>query len=352
MMKKAFLVVVTMVLISKGIIFAQSTGTVTLEEYVRKELISFTWGSGNYQLGSNWKEFLNENGKYIGPKDAWGETTGPTSIKINEEGNIFIQDTGNNRILIFDKNGRFLQKLNLNTKEFNYMPQTIKDFTFDKQGNICFLVEGSYGSIKTFDHTLKFAKEQLFEVPKRSEFSPRKIRVNSNGEINIFDITEKTDKGKIIKINSTKREIEKKIDGRKYLFTPTMQQESVILKERNNEISILSHKSFQKRIIKLKPETKNSWESWISKVVDEDRKGNNFLLISIADSTISQKVKYTIQKYSSEGIFEASVVLNIDDNLYFAQNDIGCLVDVDNDGNIYHLWIKKEGARLVFWKIK
>jgi len=62
MMKKAFLVVVTMVLISKGIIFAQSTGTVTLEEYVPKVIINGRFGS---KIKTQYVEVEGKEGKPI-----------------------------------------------------------------------------------------------------------------------------------------------------------------------------------------------------------------------------------------------------------------------------------------------
>lgn len=329
-------------------------GTQITEEYIRKELISFGWGDGEYELGSNWKEFLDEKGDYIGPEDAWCESVGPRAIKVNNKGEIFVWDGGNKRILIFNNKGKLINKMDLYTEEFCYMPHSIEDFTFDEQNNIYFLWDtgplwyGECEKITKFTSKLKFDRDLLYKSQKPSEFTPKRIEVADNGEIYIFN----TRKDKIIALEPKREEIEKEYRGRKYKYFPlVLKRENKILEQKDGKIKILSPKTLKGRTINFKKQNKFDWAI---DIIKEDVQGNVFILAGSFTKNetviaLQKKTKYFVHKYNPKGEFVSKILLDRDNRLFFVQDSIEAFVDVSMKGDVYHLWIQKEGPKLIKW---
>ncbi|MEK9149529.1 MAG: hypothetical protein AAB267_05725, partial [Candidatus Desantisbacteria bacterium] len=73
----------------------------TKEIYVPKEILSLSWGTGNYQVGV-------QKGPEI-------EFVGPQEVRIDKKGNILILDTINGRILKYSNKGKFISSIKINT---------------------------------------------------------------------------------------------------------------------------------------------------------------------------------------------------------------------------------------------
>lgn len=87
-------------------------------------------GEGNGQLGVEGSEF------YIGPN----------GLSLDNDDNIYVSDTINNRIQIFDKNGRFLKKIT--NEDVNGVFTQLMDIKIDSDGNIYVTDAGSYYILK------------------------------------------------------------------------------------------------------------------------------------------------------------------------------------------------------------
>ena len=91
--------------IGSGNLFAQATekavqtDTAGMEEYVKKGLINAKWGSGQGELG------LDEHAD-MGPK-------GPSCFTVAPNGDIYIGDRYNNRVVRYNKNGSYIGELHL-----------------------------------------------------------------------------------------------------------------------------------------------------------------------------------------------------------------------------------------------
>ena len=77
-------------------------------------------------------------GKYGGGD---GEMRSPTGITLDQEGNVYVADTGNNRIQVFSSNGTFITKLGEKTKwgEYSHGNLTMRSptgITLDQEGNV------------------------------------------------------------------------------------------------------------------------------------------------------------------------------------------------------------------------
>jgi hypothetical protein len=258
-MKKTLLVVV-IILISSGIVYLKAE-----EKYIRKELISFTWGDGEYQLGSNWKRYFDEKGNYIGSEDARSHATGPSCIRVDKKGRLFIWDPENSRIVIFDENGNFLKK---------FTPTWISNVVdFDDKNTLYMVIETFPLLIQKYNQELEIIEEFYCERP----------------------LTKKFGFGGSLKMN-----LEKK-------------------------------------------------HGWVYELIGEDRVGNIFLLMNISD-IVKGKGKEVVHKYSSKGDFLVEIDIDQDDRIFAAQEEGGRFLDVDDKGNIYHLWIRKEGPKLIKWE--
>ena len=77
---------------------------------------------------------------------------------------------------------------------------------------------------------------------------------------------------------------------------------------------------------------------------------NVFLQIQPLDYSNPSDTKREIYKYHQDGTLLVKIILDEDEDLFFDQS---CLMDIDKEGNIYHLWIRKNGPILVKWtKVK
>jgi len=308
------------------------------EKYVRKELISFTWGNGKYQLGSNWRKFLNENGKYIGPEDARSHAIGPSAIRVDKKGRIFIWDPQNNRILIFNKNGTFL-------REFN-PPWLSTIVDFDKQNNLYMVIDTMPLLCQKYNPGLKLIKEFYCESPmtKKHNFGrPQKLLLDKNGNLNFV-----TTNRNMFQVDLKAKKVEKVIMKRKFRYMPIKSYSKTIrlLKQKEKKLQFVSPRTLEEKTISLNLDKKLGW---VYEVIGEDRAGNIFLLMNISE-TLGEKGKEVVQKYAPKGEFIVEICIYQDDRLFATQEEGGRFHDVDDDGNVYHLWIQKEGAKLIKWE--
>ncbi len=112
----------------------------------------------------------------------------PTGIAVDLLGNIFITDTGNDRVLKCDREGRFLAEtggFGWETGEFNRPTYVATD-----NGLNVYVVDAQNKRIQRFDHNLNFVSIiEIEEEENPSGFGlPEGIAITSSGEILVSDI--------------------------------------------------------------------------------------------------------------------------------------------------------------------
>ncbi len=112
----------------------------------------------------------------------------PTGITIDLLGNIFITDTGNDRVVKCNKEGRFLKEtggFGWEAGEFNRPTYIATD-----NGLNVYVVDAQNKRIQRFDHNLNFVF--TIEIKEEDDFSgfglPEGIAITSSGEILVSDM--------------------------------------------------------------------------------------------------------------------------------------------------------------------
>ncbi len=136
--------------------------------------------------GNDRIQVFDSNGKFLFAFGSYGDSEGhfkvPHSLTVDSKGRIIVADTANNRIQVFDSNGKFLFAFgSYGTREgqFNY-PHGV---AVDSKGNI--LVADTFNNrIQVFDSNGKF----LYAFGIQGQLiSPSGIAVDSKGRIIVAD---------------------------------------------------------------------------------------------------------------------------------------------------------------------
>lgn len=116
--------------------------------------------NGNYI--KSFGERGEEEGK-LGVFDNYGDLMGPMDIASGEDNNLYIADTFNDRINIYDANGNFLRQIQI---------QEPKEITFDEKGNMYVLRNGIFSLVKwdgmNFKEVLNDRFKELFYEDERN----------------------------------------------------------------------------------------------------------------------------------------------------------------------------------------
>lgn len=123
--------------------------------YTRKELINFTWGNGQYQLGTDYFK----NIEYM------SQIYGPSALAIDHGGMIYIFDAVNERIIKFDSNGKFVKSKN----DIGYS----EAMGFDSKGQL--YVEHDGNQVEIYDADLNLI-DRIRYGPYN--YQPKKIWIN------------------------------------------------------------------------------------------------------------------------------------------------------------------------------
>ena len=381
-MKKVFLVVVTMVFISKGIIFAQSTGTVTLEEYVPKVIVEAKFGNS-----------INEFGFHRQSKGHEYPDMGPNAIVIDSHGNIYILDSVNERIVIYNENGEYKSNIFLKSlKRYKIFDPFNTSMAIDSSGTIYILTTHldfmQSPVVIELNKQGKFVK-QYFDVSKLKKYTTEVEPSRKNQFIQMLNNIQKSENTKILsddfgeirnlstedgnvyivtKKNYYLRETNNKIEKLHFKGNISLKQKYIY--ERNPKITDYSKvepienvivKDLQGNIIRilnleLPPDwQKDGWKLFNAGVSFEDIFNNKYVGIvaekkSETGTLYSNDFTSLIYKYNEDWELISIIRIKVDDPIY------RFLSPIDKMGNIYQLvWNSKkleEGVKVIKWKVK
>lgn len=114
---------------------------------------------------------------------AGGQFSKPRGIAVDKNGNLYVADTGNGRVQIFDADGNFISAFGrTGDKEGEFKEPN--GIAVDSEGNIYVVDVGNHKLIK-FAPDGKFAKE--WNQSKLLMYGPRDLAIGRNGELYIVD---------------------------------------------------------------------------------------------------------------------------------------------------------------------
>lgn len=285
-----------------------------LETYIQKQIIFAPWGSGIGDMGL----------KNIYSLGNFRFASGPSSIRIDREGNIYIWDGINERIQKYNKNGQYLMKISYSDLALNINLLSVDDFRIDDDGDIYFLMHAlENGSVignyfvrrytadnKTVDFQIYIKKQEILDLPE--------IRIYvKNGDL--------------------------------FIASPISFNGWQIL-NRGREISASSQKiqkviTFKEGLYKF-PQG-NGFEETGS-IFEYDTNYNIYKLsdLSKINNLDPKDWNQRIYKYDRNGDLCAEVKLELD-HLWYRHSNI----TIDGYGNVYQLLSKPEGTYVMKWEV-
>jgi len=297
----------------------QEKGTPTIKEiYVPKEVLNLTWGEGNYQVGV-------QRGPEI-------EFVGPQEIRIDKKGNIRILDTINGRILRYNTEGGFIDKINIE--------KWVEKFCIRKDGIIYtwgenLIMYDSKGKI------LRRWKCHYKPGDKEAIPSPFFLHLDKDDNIVILDYLE----GEFYKIQFNKDGICKKAEKTKGPY-------SMKVKIKDFKELILIDQNKVKSEIKV--EEKGGLKYFINDIIGEDEKKNIYIFVDVMSKGIKGESNYKegyyeVRKYSKEGNLITAIKLPP----LFEFRNIGTKrIDIDKEGNIYYLQTLETGVKVIKYELQ
>lgn len=312
-----------------------------IEKYVRKELFTFKWGEGENELGGGFHSECS---------------SGPEKIMVNNLGDIFIYDFSKSRILILKKDRKNINK-NYNIKFIeSILPSTV-DFTFDKDNNLYILADTGVIKILSYKNKLKQNKITMINMNIRDLYH-YEIKVDKNNNIILLGDSMYFIEPRIInnwilkKYKNNKGDILQEL---KYCNLEVAKDKHLsYIKTKyysypnEKEVSIITPSL---REIKLNLHYKEK-EGIRVVLKGEDKYGNIYLFLNIYYISQPGTCKDIFQKYDKDGNWITNIDLDKDDSdLYLFLVHNKPIIYVDEERNIYHLWIKEKEAKVIKWEL-
>ncbi|MBU4445769.1 hypothetical protein KJ656_11910 [bacterium] len=165
----------------------RSTETQEMENYTSEVLIVGKWGRGDKEFGLTKRED--------------GPDVGPNAIAVDKAENLYILDPANKRIVVYKKNGKYLNSISLESlKQYQLYSSLGNSFAVDSSGNIFIFTQNRdfyYGSVVVkIDRQGKILRQYASLAPLKENFDPssskfleRFNKIKKAPEMNIFPET-------------------------------------------------------------------------------------------------------------------------------------------------------------------
>ncbi len=322
-------------ILSDNYVFVFSKDPKSKKEYVLKEVITVSdaFGSKISKAKMITKEIAYGKGKgEIGAVDEGeGALIGPKSFAVDDEGNIYILDTVNNRIQIFSLSGDYLSNIPLKKGIF------AEDIAVDKQGLI-YIYDGMIGELYQYDKNGNVINKILVDEKRwqgRGEMHIRnnKIYVDASDQTNMlreFLVAEIIDSSLIVQRDE---ELKKPLDkgygesGKRYKFKNFIKGENV-------EVEIMDRDSTSSKTVSFSLEGIDSIEFF-----GEDQNQNFYIK---TNSEEDGKLIMEVHKFNANGDYINTIQMPKGDiNFWSIKN-----YSIGKDGTIYQFLPEKDKLKL------
>ncbi|MCK4668399.1 hypothetical protein KAU33_16720 [Candidatus Dependentiae bacterium] len=312
-----------------------------IEKYVRKELYTLTWGEGENELGGGFHSECS---------------CGPEKIMVNNLGEIFIYDFCKDRILILTDKGENISN-KFNSQFIENISRGTVDFTFDKDNNLYILADTGRIEILSYKNKLKQNKMTMINMNIRDLYN-YEIKVDKNNNIILLgDPVYLIEPGIINnwilkKYKNNKGEILQEL---KYCHLKVTKDKNIsYIKTKyyrypNEKEASITTPSLREIKLNLHCKGRGKIELVLK---GEDKYGNIYLFLRIYYINQPGPYKDIFQKYDKDGNWITNIEIDKDDSdLYLFLSENHPIIYVDEEGNIYHLWIKEKEAKVIKWEL-
>lgn len=306
------------------------------EHYVATEVIKATWGSGENQVGLY-------NPSERGFEDA-GPNYGPQSFDLDSQGNIYVLDSVNARVVRYDQKGEVLQTfpiLNLTPDDIRVHEEFV--YVFD------------YGTHKILKYSTSGKLSEIYTIPSVIEEPLGGLQFDVDGKLMIekSDMFERKKFSRFFEIGESGYEYKQNNyigfqsrDGTEYF----QYQERQSWRQEVGVIHVLDREGALKRKILLKfPATRARGDRYVYfRGLDDE--GNIYLDVGYK-SLKKEGWEELMWKYDREGRLVASIDIaaSIETNNRIPSRYTRTFVDfrITGKGDIYRMFPLKEAVRIV-----
>ncbi len=305
------------------------------DKYVLKEVMTagVDFGSKISKGKMITKEIAYGKGKEnVGAVDeVEGPLIGPKSFAVDDEGNIYICDSVNNRVQIFSRDGRYISTIPLKKGIF------AEDIAVDKQGFI-YIYDGMAGELYQYNKNGSVidkmaVNERRWEARGEMHIRNNKIYVDASDQTNVlreFLIAEIIDSSLTVPRDE---ELKKPIDkgygetGKRYKFKNFIKGENV-------EVEIIDRDSASFKTVSFPLEGIDSIEFF-----GEDKNQNFYIK---TNSDVDGKLIMDVHKFNANGDYINTIQMPKGDiNFWSVKN-----YSIGKDGTIYQFLPEKNKLRL------
>jgi len=300
-----------------------ATALAKMEQYESKVILSLPWGSGPNEIG-----YAKE-----GPEDQEGLRYGPTAIDVDQDGNIYILDTVNQRVKVFDQNGELLRSFPVRR-----WPGAL---AVDREESVWVLRGHTIHRYTSQGTPIETIQIPSTDIPLSSE-----LMITSNGEIcaGQFEVVPgkvvgEGEKGEDIRTGKTKRIRYRqgiKKSGHRYQIEVTNSARTLELMDASGHI-----------VKTINLEKRHPYDD--AAFLSEDNDGNIYLLVTT--HTDDRHFYTEVWKYDRSYRLIAKVG-PIFTKFYTETPAPREWLVVDGIGNVYQLITEKEAVKIVKWSKK
>jgi sugar lactone lactonase YvrE len=284
------------------------------DKFVPKDILKASWGDKNGELG-------------LGGTGPEGLMSPPNDFLVDNDSNVYVNDSVNQRIAKFDKNGNFIMNFGI-TYLGAEMPPYYSNMEVDGSNNI-YAYDHKNGNILKYGNNGK----TLDIIPGPGKDKPAQIRTTYNGDLYIRGLSYQK------KYTKTKA-----APGAKEVYTP--KDEDYIYESPKGNLYQFNKGRGKSKFEKIGQggiKLSASGRKNISDVFDPTAKGHKFIGFDVDDNMyILEHGQKTMNKYDPNG--KLIMKINLPEE---ARNSYGSRVRIDYYGNIYKMLFDNNGVKIV-----
>jgi len=322
-MNQKNILIVTLLLTIGANSFGQSSEKNDQYTYTRHVVRTFTWGTDDDQLG------------FRDSKTDYSDKCGPTSIVVSQNNDIYIQDYANNRIVKYSNIGEYIR---------TYYYCNMGPIAVDSKDNLYVELRGNYIqgvdkegiSIGGFSYSLPasaYSKMAVDETKNKVAMWDPMIGgskcIIDKPDLNGPFCTSKQ-KGFAVSRDITSKEFKNIVhtrDSNYYYLNGTI---IIMPFYREKQLKIVTAKDRIRHLCFLK----------------ENKQGDMLMQVDVTNNAKYLKKAILLDSKSKESTL---IDIDQDERIYFSQDYGDYLLDMDENSNVYHLWIQSDGATLIKW---